>query len=262
MIDLHCHILPGLDDGPGTIEESVAMCRIAAGDGITTIVATPHFSPGRYQASSAEVLRGIAALEQAVAAAGITIRIVPGAEVSVIPELAAFLGGEPHLTINASRRYFLAEIPSQAVLPRWDSFLLSLLPAGRTPILTHPERNPWFRNNPEALFGFVVRGGMVQITAAGLTGLWGEQVREFCCLLLRHNLVHCIASDAHDAGPRRPELADAVRAASAIIGAEPARSLVTTIPRAIIDGRDISHPGPLPLAAVSRKKSWIERLVS
>jgi protein-tyrosine phosphatase len=256
MIDLHCHILPDLDDGPATLEESVEMCRMAADDGIRTIVATPHFRPGRYQASSAEVFTRIAALETAVHREKISVRFLPGAEVTVIPELAVRIDEEPYLTLNATGRYFLAELPSDSVLPRWDAFLLSLTNAGRIPILAHPERNPWFWNHPEALYGFVGKGGMVQITAASLTGLWGDQAREFSALLLQHNLVHCLASDAHDAGQRRPALSEAVRTAAGLIGRDNALSLVTSIPEAIIENRRVSLPEPMPILPARKRKTW------
>ncbi len=262
MIDLHCHILPGLDDGPGALDEALAMCRMAAGDGIRTIVATPHFRPGRFPATSSRVFAAITALEQELRREQLDLRILPGAEVTIFPELAARIEEEPHLTINAGKRYFLAEIPPHAVLPRWDEFLLSFLKDGSIPLLAHPERHSWFWTHPEAIHNFIVKGGMIQITAASLTGMWGDEPREFSELLLRHRMVHSIATDAHDAGRRRPVLSEAVSQAADLIGAEQAKALVTVIPQAIIDGRNVSAPGPLPFSGVPRKKTWIEKLVS
>ncbi len=262
MIDLHCHILPGLDDGPCTVEESVEMCRIAVEDGIETVVATPHFKPGRYETSSAAVFNAIEALKSEIRREKLNLRLLPGAEVTVTPELPDLLKTGAHLTINGGRRYFIAELPQDSIPPRWDAFLLSLMDSGKVPILTHPERNRWFWDHPEALYGFVARGGMVQITAVSLTGQLGDQIREFSGLLLRHNLVHSIASDAHDAGARMPVLAEAVNDAAGFIGRDRALALVTSIPRAIIEGRGISLPAPVPLFAGPRKKTWIEKLIS
>jgi protein-tyrosine phosphatase len=262
MIDIHCHILPGLDDGPKNLEQSLAMCRMAAADGIRTIVATPHFKPGSIQASSYDVYAKIAELKAALAREGIMVAVLPGADVAVTPELAAYLKAESYLTINGSKRYFLAELPHDTVPPGWDAFLLSFTTAGLIPILTHPERNPWFAKHAEALFEYVIRGGMVQITAACVTGSCGEYSREFSIRLLRHNLVHAIATDAHDCELRQPVLSAAYKATAEVIGEERAGALVKTIPQAIIEGRHISLPEAIPFTAEPKKKAWIKRLVS
>src|SRR5574337_227878 len=239
MIDIHCHILPGVDDGPETLDQAIAMCRIAAGDGIRAIVATPHFIPGRSESTPAAILEKLAELKHALDQEAIPLTILAGADVSVTPELRSRLEAESCLTINNTKRYFLAELPHTTVPPGWDRFLLSLLAAGKVPILTHPERNPWFITHPDALFAFVVQGGMVQITAMSLTGGCGERVRDFSLLLLKHNLVHVIATDAHNCDLRPPVLTEAVHEAANVIGEHRARALVTSIPGAIIEGRPV-----------------------
>jgi protein-tyrosine phosphatase len=261
MIDIHCHILPGIDDGPATLDEAARMCRMAAADGISTIVATPHFKPGRFAASTAQVMEAIVALEEKIRRDEIILRLLPGADITVVPELAAYLKKEPYLSINRAA-YFLAELPHDSVLPRWEQFLLSQLDHGKVPILTHPERNHWFLNHPDALYSFVARGGFVQITAMSLTGQFGEEAGEFCRLLLRHNLAHVIASDAHNITRRPPILSEAVKAAAEVVGIARARALVTSIPQAIIEGRQITAPEPEPIAAGRKRKTWMQKLVS
>ena len=130
MLDLHCHILPGLDDGPETLDEAVDMCRIAAADGITTIAATPHFRPGVYEHSSAFVRQQLELVAAELACRGIGVRLLAGAEVSVTPELARQFRDFDYLTINRTGKYFLAEFPPDFAPPRWDAFLLSFLRAG------------------------------------------------------------------------------------------------------------------------------------
>lgn len=257
MIDIHCHILPGLDDGPDEMAEAVEMCRIAAADGIRTIVATPHFRPGTYQFSAEVTAKGIAALKSVIRREGIELAILQGADVTISPELPITLRSEKSLFINQGK-YFLAELP-HAVPPRWEIFLLSLLQQGFFPILTHPERNAWFLNNPQALYSFVAAGGLVQITAMSLIGECGEDVREFCELLLKHNLAHVIATDAHSTGQRPPLLSEAVRVAEDMIGAEKASALVTSIPAAIVDGGSALCPEPM---AIIKKRTWIQRLLN
>jgi protein-tyrosine phosphatase len=261
MIDIHCHILPNLDDGPASLGESLAMCRAAAGDGIRIIVAAPHFKPGTYEFTRPEILGRIKILQAAARKEGMDLTILPGAEVTVSPEMHAHLAPESLLTINGGR-YFLVEFRPLSVPSRWDTFLLSFLASGMTPIIAHPERNAWFMNHPEALSSAVQSGILVQITAASITGGFGEEARDFCIHLLRRNLVHAIASDGHSADLRPPRLAEAASLAAEVVGEERARALVTSIPQAIILGRRIPVLQPLtscPPCDV-RKSGWFQRL--
>jgi len=257
MIDLHCHILPGIDDGPETLDESIEMCRIAAADGITTVVATPHFRPGTYDCG--DVGTHVADLQKEIDSRGIGLTLLAGADVSVTPELVYHVEADRRLTINGTGRYVLAELPHEAVPSGWDRFLLSLRERGITPVLTHPERNRWFLSNRDSLVPFVLSGGMVQITAMSLTGAVGNDVQDYCRSLLRRNLVHVIASDAHSADKRPPVLSTAVNAAADIVGQAAARCLVLDNPRAIIEGRAVDPPDPVMMPA--RKRSWFQKVL-
>jgi len=263
MIDMHCHILPGLDDGPGTLDEAVEMCRIAADDGITTIVATPHFKPGVYEHPAHVVDSKIGELSAALRQQGISIRILPGADVFVTPELSSHFAMYEYLTINKHQTHFLAEFPADFVPPRWDSYLLSFLTKKRiTPILTHPERNPWFLNHRAALYPFVQSGGMLQITAMSLTGHRGIEIRDFAVYLLRHDLVHLIASDAHAREGRVPVLSRALAVARDIIGTDKADALVNGIPGAIVEGNKPVLAEPLPETEPLKRTSWLQKLTA
>jgi protein-tyrosine phosphatase len=261
MIDLHCHILPNMDDGPASLGESLAMCRAAAGDGIRIIVAAPHFKPGTYEFTPPTILDKIRILQAAVKKEGMNLKILPGAEVTVSPEMQAYLAPERGLTINGGR-YFLAEFSSHSVPSQWDTFLLSFLAIGMTPIIAHPERNAWFMTHPEALSAAVQKGILVQITAASLTGGFGEEARDFSIRLLRRNLVHAIASDGHSADLRPPRLAEAVSLAEEVVGKEMARALVTSIPQAIILDKKIPAPAPFAYCPPydHGKSGWFQKL--
>jgi len=261
MIDIHCHILPGMDDGPGSLREALDMCREAAADGVETIVATPHFRPGMYEFTGRKVIDTVNILEKAAIEEGLHLRILPGAEISVSPEMPSFLKEGRYLTLNNNGRYFLAELPTLSVPPNWDTFLLSLLSSGLTPIIAHPERNDWFMNHPDALASAVGRGLLVQVTAMSITGGLGGDARDFSYYLLRHNLVHAIASDAHSADFRRPVLSEASGIAADIVGRERAEDLVNTVPQAIIEGRDIPGLGQVGYAhPEAQKKTWFTKL--
>jgi protein-tyrosine phosphatase len=261
MIDLHCHILPGMDDGPETLGEAVAMCRSAADDGIETIVATPHYKPGTYEFTGPEIREAVESLSKEIAKQGLEIRILPGAEMTVSPEMHGSLTPGGYLTINRGR-YFLAEFRPLSVPAHWDAFLLSFLNAGMTPIIAHPERNAWFINHPEALTAAVRSGILVQITAMSITGGFGAEARDFSVYLLRNNLVHAIASDAHSADQRPPQLSEAVALAADVVGREKAEALVTTLPNAIIEGRPMPALEPIAYNPPARApgRGWLQRL--
>lgn len=258
MIDIHCHILPGIDDGPLTLNESIEMCRMASTDGIKTIVATPHFNPGAYENSSDKIFRLIEDLETELKNEKIEIKILPGADIAITPELPDYFKKEEYLTINRTGRYFLAEFPPASVPPKWDAFLLSLLSSGIVPIITHPERNPWFIEHPDALYSVVSKGVMVQITAMSITGGFGEDIQRYSIFLLQNNLAHVIATDAHSAAYRPPVLSDAVKFAADVIGEERAKALVTTVPAAIIEGKPASFPEPIQPRR--KKKGWLQKI--
>lgn len=258
MIDIHCHILPGVDDGPETLDEAAEMCRMAAADGIDTIVATPHFVSGATKWSEEDRAGWIEQLEAGLQKKRIEVRILPGADVSIFPELPGFLRTGTLLTINKNGRYILAEFPFDSAPPNWDAFLLKLLESGTVPIITHPERNGWFLRHPEAIYRIVELGGMVQLTAMSITGGFGDEERRFSAFLLKHNLAHVIATDAHSLTGRPPKLSEAVKAASEVIGEERARAMVTSIPAAIIEGRPVLLPEPLE--RTREKGEWFKKM--
>lgn len=259
MIDLHCHILPGLDDGPATMDESVAMCRVAAADGITTIVATPHYQPGKYVYTEEQFNGKLDALRRRLRSEELGVRVLPGAEVGISPELLQNLSKHRFLTVNANARYFMAEFLHDMVPPRWLEFLSPLNLSGKVPILAHPERSRWFASHGDDLARFVDYGGLVQITSGSLLGDAGSDVRDFTVTLLKRNLVHIIASDAHSADHRPPRLATAIRRASEIVGERRAMAMVTDGPAAILEGNRVSMPAPQHAA---EKKGWFSRMLT
>jgi protein-tyrosine phosphatase len=263
MIDLHCHILPMMDDGPETLREAVAMCRAAADDGIDTIVATPHYKPGSYEFTDPGILEAVSILSGELKKQGVGIRILPGAEMAVFPEMHTLLMPGGHLTINRGR-YFLAEFRPLSVPADWAAFLLSFLNAGMTPIIAHPERNAWFIRHPEALADAVQSGILIQVTATSITGGFGPESRDFTIYLLRQNLVHMIASDGHSADLRPPQLSEAVALAADVVGREKAETLVTTVPQAIIESRPIPTMEPVAYnpQTQTQGKNWFQRIVN
>jgi protein-tyrosine phosphatase len=203
VIDLHCHVLPGVDDGPATLEDSLALCRAAAAAGTRTIVATPHVSWDWPQVSSQVVADGVARVNEAIAAEGLDLEVRPGAEVAMtragdLPDeelVALRLGGGP---------YLLVECPYSPAAAGFDAILHGLAGRGHRILLAHPERCPAFQRDRARLRAFVDADMLTSITAGALVGRFGRGVKAFARELLDEGLVHDIASDGHGAGPQRP----------------------------------------------------------
>lgn len=245
MIDLHCHVLPGIDDGPETLADSLALCRAAAAAGTRTIVATPHVSWDWPAVTSKVVADGVARINEALLAEGLDLEVRPGAEVAMTragdlddAELVALrLGGGP---------YLLVECPYSPATAGFDAILHGLAGRGHRIVLAHPERCPAFQRDRDRLRSFVEAGMLTSITAGALVGRFGRGVKAFARDLLAEGLVHDIASDGHGAGPRRPpsigpELEEAGLGDRADWHAR-------AVPLAILDGTPLPPAPPLPRA--------------
>lgn len=240
MIDLHIHILPGLDDGAGDVTESVDMCRIAFADGVRTMVATPHMG-GAYQYDRRdEVLKAVEELNARLQEEEIGVAVLPGGDVHIDRNLIRLVEERKVLTVNDAMRYVMVELPSQITLPNLWGWMYEVTLAGYTPILTHPERSIGAPRNREVVREWVERGGLVQMTAMSLTGGFGRKVRRCAEELVMLRLVHILASDGHSTSMRPPLLSKAVEAAASLVGERDARKLVEDHPAAIIAGEDIN----------------------
>ena len=239
MIDIHAHILPSMDDGPETIEESIELCKIAANDGVKTIVATPHSKDGVYEAKSSEILKTVDALNLKLKEDQIDIKILPGAEIHIHEGLVESIESGEVLTINNGGKFILFELPFVFIPPGTDKFVFNLKVNGIVPIIAHAERISAFQRNPELVGQLVKIGALVQVNAPGLTGRAGPIERKCVEWLLKNRLVHFIASDVHSLTGRPPILSKAVECATSIVGEEEARALVYHNPEQIINGLDI-----------------------
>jgi len=254
MIDLHAHPLAGVDDGAKTFEISLAMCKMAAADGITHLVATPHYSY-RYQFDP-EVNR--AKLAELQAAVGDSPKLLLGCDFHLsYDNIRQLIERSSDFTINQSS-YVLVEFGDQFIADQFDRVFYEMQCAGLQPILSHPERNPVFLRRPNLLYHWVTRGCLVQVTAKSLTGGFGREARHFAELWLEQNLIHFFASDAHDLKHRPPILSACYRKVAEARGQEVADSLLRKNPEAVIEGRPLP-PGPEPLepSRIKRQRSWL-----
>lgn len=253
MIDIHSHLLPGIDDGSETLDEAIEIARKAFNDGTETIVASPHTLNGLYRNDKNEILREVKNFKQTLKENAILLDVLPGADIALTPELIPCLDAGELMTINNGGRYLLVELQPYYIPEKIHEIIFALKTRGLTPILTHPERDPLIMKNNEILDGFIERGCIAQITAMSLTGGFGKKIKEFSAELVRAGRVHIIASDCHSLNNRPPSLMGAIDVAAKLIGLTNAMKMVDDIPTAVIKGEGIDIPSPL---IVNKKRGW------
>ncbi|MEE8423956.1 MAG: CpsB/CapC family capsule biosynthesis tyrosine phosphatase [Thermodesulfobacteriota bacterium] len=237
MIDIHCHILPGIDDGPREWEESLAMCEMAAKDGIRTIVATPHINNGQYSNSKEKIIEKIEELRERINNR-FDLEILIGADTHVSFDLVDRLQSKEIPTIN-NKNYILLELPHELLPPNLENLIFNMKVMGITPIITHVERTLWIKRKFEELKKLIQKGALLQITAMSITGEFGRSAQQWSEKLLKENLVHIIASDGHSINGRPPILSRALNAASSIAGSDDAYAMVHDTPLRIIRGEEL-----------------------
>ena len=241
MIDLHAHILPGIDDGPRTIEDALEMARLAVADGITTMVATPHLFR-RKAVEFAEInhperiRQAVVQFNERLAEEQIELTVLPGCEVPLFIDIIKFFDDRKIVTINDTERYICLEMPDTVIPPATDNIIFELNSRGITPIITHPERNLVFYEMPDKLRRFVSLGCLAQITARSLIRGFGWGIARFTRKLLRDGLIHLMATDAHNITKRPPVMGDALKKLSKMMGERRALDMVETLPERIIRG--------------------------
>lgn len=257
MIDLHCHLLPGIDDGPPTMEATLALARAAVAGGTTTIVATPHVS-WDYQANTAvSIAAGVTAVQQALQLAGIALEVRTGAEIAMTraadlddEELVALRLGGPTGT------HLLVECPLSPSVAGFDGLLGLLRARGHAILLAHPERCPAFQRDPDAYARLIDQGMLGQVTAGSLVGRFGRIPQELGDRMVRDGLVQVIGSDAHSADRRIPSMRAELEEAG--FGAQ-ADWLTGDVPRGILDGRPLPAAPEMPPAPARGLRRLLRR---
>lgn len=249
MIDLHSHILHGIDDGAETFEDAVAMCQLAAADGTEVMVATPHRFDGIHENHPIELLRE--RLVQLQAAVGESIRLVLGCELhfthAVVEQLCETGDG---WGINEGP-YVLLEFPPFSIPHGCEHAIYKLTSHGFRPLIAHPERNRAVQEKPEFFYNLSELGLYGQVDSASLFGKFGKEAQAAARTLLKSNLIHAISSDSHSPRRRRPGLSQAFAVARDLVGDEHARALVVDNPRAVVDGQPLPY---VPDATPPRQK--------
>lgn len=233
MIDLHCHILPGIDDGARDASISIEMARRFVADGVSVVACTPHILPGLYHNSGPQIRAAVDQLQQRLDDEGISLRLVPGADNHVVSDFVSQTHSGQLLTL-ADSRYILVEPPHHVVPPRFREFFFHIATANFIPILTHPERLTWIRDHYDDVKHLAHTGVWMQITAGSLTGSFGRNARYWAERLLDDGCVHLLATDAHDLERRPPNLLEGREAAAKRVGDAEAERLVMIRPLGVL----------------------------
>lgn len=208
MIDIHCHILPEVDDGPKTLEESIILAKEAVKEGITSIIATPHHRNNKYDNTKTDIISHVGKFNEILVKEDIPLSILPGQETRIFGEVIEDYRNGEILTL-ANTKYLFIEFPSSSVPKFSDRLLYDIQLEGLTPIIVHPERNKEILENPNILYNLVKNGALSQITAASLVGYFGKATKNLAKQLIENNLTHFIASDAHNTVNRTFKLSEA-----------------------------------------------------
>ncbi len=239
MIDLHCHILPNVDDGADNMETSLAMAKEAVAQGITHILCTPHHNNGRYENSKATVIPAVALLQAELDKQQIDLTLFEGQEVRITGDLLQEIKDDRILFTDLSNTYLLIELPTMDIPAYTEELFFELRTQNKVPVIVHPERNAKFREDPNRLLPYLEMGCLAQLTAPSLVGTFGKSIQKTAQEMVDHNLVQMVASDAHGVNKRRFHLKEAYE----LMENEKAE-LMQQVAKDIINGDEVSYPSP------------------
>ncbi len=257
LVDIHVHILPGLDDGAKTRDDAIAMATVAAKHGTSWIVATPHVDPLHLRQGPRKVetiKEEVDSLQKSIASCGLSIQVMPGMEIAIAPDIVGHLNRGEVMTVADGGKYVLIEFPFQMIPSYAEEEIFNIAAYGYIPIIAHPERNASVIHNPNVLIPFLKAGALAHVNADSLTGREGWRPRKTAEILLSHGLAHFIASDGHSSTSRRPRLDLAFEIAAGLVGEDEALKTVRDTPLAIVLGEDVSVCEPEVYKV--RRKWW------
>lgn len=250
-IDIHCHILPQIDDGPRSLEEALQMAQKCAMEGLGIAVATPHYIMDDPSCSIEEIAQQFDRLNHALTREVVTIKLLRGAEIMANPMVPGLNTDIlKKLSINGSR-YLLIEMPALDIPAYMDDLLYNLQLKGFIPIIAHPERNAAIIDDPPAAYELADQGALLQINAGSITGRFGRNVQKTALMLIKHRLGHFVATDAHSPGKRGPRMIESFDAIADIFGIQRAQQLWIDNPTAVISDDIINTEHPIPF-----RKRW------
>ena len=257
MIDIHAHILAGVDDGARDRDVSLELLKLAAAGGTTDIIATPHLVEGANHLSWDVIKEKTDALNGNALSAGIPIRVYTGAETEINLDMLEMIKNEPGHYCLAESNYILLELPMEAIPRCADEFFYELQLRGLVPILAHPERCKNLQKHPEILLAWAQREILLQCNSGSFTGFFGPQVQAFAEILLKNNLVHFLGSDAHSVKNRHTDLREAVDKMKTLASELYVEQIIAANPRAILENRVLNVDVPKEIILPTEKKKGV-----
>lgn len=255
MVDLHCHLLPGVDDGSKSMETSLRLAKEATENGVTHALLTPHHMNGRYVNHKQDVIRRTKEFQEQLRSHDIPLTVFPGQEVRINGQLLRSLDEDDILFADTGNRYLMLEFPDDDVPYYTDQMIFDLQQRGITPVIVHPERNTKIIAQPDLLYKFLEKGCLSQITASSYVGTFGKKVENFSRQLIEAGQGYVFASDAHDLPGRKYEMGQAFDKLQHEFGHEQANQYQRNA-RSIINGENV----PInDLHAINKKKKhfWL-----
>ncbi|GLB58991.1 tyrosine-protein phosphatase [Cytobacillus sp. NCCP-133] len=249
MIDIHCHILPGIDDGAKHMSETIGMAKKAVEEGIHTIIATPHHKNGKYENTKTDIIQMVREANAAIQGEGIPLKLLAGQETRIYGEYLEDYQKDELLPL-AESQYVFIELPSGHVPRYTEQLLFDIQMKELVPIIVHPERNSELIERPDRLYQLVKKGALTQVTAGSLCGYFGKKIKSFSHQLIEANLTHFIASDAHNLKSRSFMMAEAIDLVDSKFGDDMVY-LFTENAELLVNGRNVMKEIP---ERVKRKK--------
>ena len=239
FVDIHCHCVHAIDDGPATLSDSLDLCRSLAADGVTDVIATPH-QLGRYGEfnEAAQIREKVGVLNRELESNGINLRVLPGGDVRVDERICQLIKSDKVLTLADNGRHILLELPHEIFI-NIEPLVVDLSSMGIAAIISHPERHPYIAQRPQVLLEWLEKGAHLQITAASLLGDFGSAANKAAWYFLNEGWASLVATDSHDLRGRRPKMRNAFESITAELGEKTARLLCIENPLRILEGKDV-----------------------
>lgn len=253
MIDLHSHILPGVDDGAQTLEDSIEMAKKAVSQGITHLMCTPHHNNGSYSNPAQQVITRVNQLQAVLDQKDIPLTLLEGQEVRITGSLLEDIRNQEILFTDLDNTYILIEFPSGDVPEYSEQLFFELMSQGHVPVIVHPERNAVFRKDPNRLIPFLDMGALTQLTAPSIVGVFGKDIQKTARQMLKHNMLYMVASDAHNLRHRTFLLKEAYEEIHKIGGIRMVEEM-QQMARDLVNGDEVH---PLPFKSIKNKRfNW------
>lgn len=260
MIDIHSHILPGVDDGAKNIEKAIEMAKIAEKNGINVIIATPHYIEGENFNISKYNKEILGDLNKKLESEGLRVKILLGNEVFITPDIINLIKEEKVTTLNRSR-YLLMELPMLDIPIYTEDIIYELRLKGIVPIIAHPERNKKIIEDPNILYEFIKLGALAQLNLPSILGYYGDEVKKTAEVLLKHDMVHLIGTDAHSTRRGFQKVKLAIDTISKIIGSYKLNKITNENPLAIIKNEELDINEPKRYVPKGKIRMFLEALV-